>query len=278
MGRMLKTILVVLVVILSLTGLCFAQTETADEIVGKMAEAYDALNSYEVTVTMDAGFVVDGEEINQKLTYAGKKAYDPYGLAITTQAGGDGADVRYIIYKDSTAYQFYVYSDGSWNHGEFTEMTAELMNSIATNEDNIEMYRYINSIGSTLQLPDETINERPVYVISCINPSLNYAEAINAMTAIRMGTEPQALSADETAFYEAMHPVKTIFYIDKETYLPLKIAVDNLDYTKDVDLVNSMLNAQEETVTRTKMTLTAVYSGFDTITSITPFLMITTGK
>lgn len=268
--RMMAALLTAAMVICTFANVApaSAATLTAKQYLSKMEKATSKLKSYEMTQTTVQNMAVDGQQTNSKSVQKTIAFTDPLKAkavtTTTTKSEGTTSKQKTTVYMKQNAkgkILAYVSLDGK----TYDKMD---MSSMADSLTSLGLDSY----------SDAKIVKKNVKVnkINTVQVSAQISGADMGSVFDEMGLS-SLLGSDESIDYSLVSPINVTVWIDKKTYLPVKMTEDTTDFVNSFMklLLQSMTSDDEEAdaaltdITVSKSTTTVTYSNFNKATKFT---------
>ena len=210
-----------------------AATPTAKQYLTKMEKASKKVKSYEATQTVTVKVTQDGQSATSKSTTKQIVFQNPLKskIVMTTKITADGMDqsskiVEYL--KEDTDGKIYAYISTDGSAYEETDLTDVYKKA---SDFDTSMYSNAKIVKKSVK-----VNKINTVQISAKIKGSAMGEALETLGLNADETEGLALD------YSTMDPINVTLWIDKKTYLPVKVTTDMTAF------YNSMFKSMYETM------------------------------
>lgn len=239
-----------------------AASLTADQYLNKMTKAANKAASYEVKTNVVQNATTDGQKLNTKAVSKQIVFVDPMKskLVTTTTIKGAGLDsktktITYVKQNAKGKIYEYISTDGS----KYEKMN---MTGMVDDLNGMEIENYSNA-----KIVKKNVKVNKISTVQ-ISAEVSGADLGEVLAAAGLGS-----TADDTEIdYSALKPVKATLWIDRKTYLPVKVSTDMTDFLNSYlpILYQSLgLGTEDVSVEYSKAISTATYSNFNHATNFT---------
>lgn len=222
-----------LTILLTLGTMMFALTGcgmNAEELVEKTLNALEGKQMTQATgiYEMEIGMEVEGTvmEMDMEMSMDTKVSQEPYASFVDMEMAIDVSGLR----MTETVQSYTLVEDGtlvSYTHTDSTDTWLKQESGMDLEEvmAQTDSYNWLAQKASeelVLAKETQTINDREVYVLSCTLTGEEMQKTLDNMGSMKdLFNESGLGEVDFTAL-----SVPTVFYIDKETFLPVKTEMD----------------------------------------------------
>lgn len=222
-----------LTILLTLGAMMFALTGcgmNAEKLVEKTLNALEEKQMTQATgiYEMEIGMEVEGNvmKMDMEMSMDTKACQEPYASFVDMEMKIDVSGLR----MTETVQSYTLVEDGtlvSYTHTDSTDTWLKQESGMNLEEvmAQTDSYNWLAQKASedlVLAKETQTINDREVYVLSCTLTGEEMQKTLDNMGSMKdLFNENGLGEVDFTAL-----SVPTVFYIDKETFLPVKIEMD----------------------------------------------------
>lgn len=243
----LKILTLTTLLALVLTGCGMNAEKLADEMIAAMEGKQ--LTQATATMTMEMNMEAEGESMDMKMDMAMdiKASSEPYAsymdMKTTVDVAGQQTEETTQAYslEEDGALVNYVHTDSTdkWEKQDLG-MSLEDMTAQTVNLDWMKEKAAAEEI--TLEEETQTVGDTEVYVMNCTLEGAELEAALGGMSGV---TDVLSQAGMEAADFGALN-IPTTYYVDKETFLPVKMdmTIEGMDEMMDAVLAD-MLGANE---------------------------------
>ena len=237
-----------------------AASLTADQYLNKMTKAANKAASYEVKTNVVQNATTDGQKLNTKAVSKQIVFVDPMkSKSVTTTtikgAGLDGKTKTITYVKQNAKGKIYAYTSTDGSKYEKMNMTG-----MVDDLNGMEIENYSNA-----KIVKKNVKVNKISTVQ-ISAEVSGADLGEVLAAVGLGS-----TADDTEIdYSALKPVKATLWVDRKTYLPVKVSTDMTDFLNSyLPILYQSLGTEDVSVEYSKAISTATYSNFNNATNFT---------
>lgn len=254
-----KIFAMLVMIMMSVSGLNLESSKaaelSADECVSRMNDALEDVKSYELTTKTSVSMEVNGDDLSNVTTISMKCFTDPVKSKVTTKTvstkNGKSKTSKAYSYTNTVDGKVFYYT--SLNNKLF--LKKELDNSL----DGVETLLSNDSMKATIIDSDTKVNGKKAIKLSIAvngNDLGNSMESfIDSATNIFTGNK-----SDDDA-------IKITCYIDKATYLPIKMSADVTDFVNNLcsSVTNTLKDKVDMNVAFKDLSVSMSYKNFNKV-------------
>ena len=260
--RVMAAVLTAVMVIATFANVAPASAAslTANQYLNKMTKAANKVKSYEMTTNVVQNATTEGQKLNTKAVSKQIVFVSPMkskSVTTTTMKGaGLNSKSKATTYVKQTAKgNIYAYTSTDGSKYEKVNMTG-MVDDVAGMD--IENY-------SKAKIVKKNVKVNKINTVQ-ISAQVSGADLGEVLATIGLGSTDDDTEID----YSTLKPVKATLWIDRKTYLPVKVSTDMTDFLNSyLPILYQSLGVEDVNVEYSKAISTATYSNFNNATNFT---------
>lgn len=232
-----------------------AATLNAKQYIARMEKAQKKVKSYETKTSMSMEMEAAGEKTVNKATvgqvvFTKPKKIKSVTKATQTQGGKTKTDTEYLYLKDNGKgkYTEYSSSDGK----TFIKTNVSGASSINSFLKTVDAGSFS---GAKIVKKSVKVDGKNTVQIEMQYTGKDLKKALEKLTKESGGSNADSQEIMDAYDFESFRPIKATYWIDKKTYLPVKMTLEGAGFMEDLTnfFVMMMVNIKDKTVAENGM-------------------------